>query len=533
MNSLAIRSRLTIMVVVLTALLSAVAGWIGFGLLKDRVESDALAERAAVASAFSVDRVLFDDGFDDIGIGPFGFGLGDLEFGDLLTGEPPLPELDAEFEFDPEFELDPDFELGPEFESEFEFEVQYAAQVVDRLDLFGELVPRFGSDQGTLQVLLTSSLIVDIDARTGEARLLTEPGSGAAAVSLIDLAELDIAYSESLGVDPTFEPTLAFDEQVIGGVSVGLVVDITDQLRDLTDIRNILGLAAILLTLLTGSATYLIAGSALRPVGAITERVGEISSGSLDGRVPEPARRDEIGLLARTMNAMLSRLETSDLRRRQFVSDASHELRTPVAVLRSEAEVAKKAPDSTSITDLADVVLAETSRLALVVEDLLILARADEAGTPIGARREVDVDELVLDEAARPRRLPVDIRAVSGGRVLGDAGELQKAVAHLLNNAARHAETHIDVGVRTTDRTVRVWIDDDGPGVPSAERARVFQRFVRLDDARTRDSGGAGLGLAVVRATVESSGGTIEILDSPLGGARFELSFPSPTVEDR
>jgi len=506
MTSLAIRSRLAIMVVVLTAITSIFAGSIGFGQLEDRVRSDAISERAAVASAFSVGNVLFDDPFGNL---QFDDEFGDVEFGDELLDI--IPPGDSE----PILGVD-GFESEPE--------IQYVIEAVDRIDIFDTLVSRFGTDRGSLQVLLTSSLVVDIDSETREALLLATPEPGAAAVSLIDLAELELQLSEILVAEPDFEPSLAYGETVIDGISIGLVTDISDQLDDLGGVRNILTISALLLTVLTGSATYLIAGRALRPVGAITVRVGEISSGSLDGRVPEPPRNDEIGLLARTMNAMLSRLETSDLRRRQFVSDASHELRTPVAVLRSEAEVAKKVPDSTSLSELADVVIAETSRLATVVDDLLTLARSDEASAVSDFRVEVDVDELVLEEAARPRRLTVEMGAVSG-RVLGDADELQKAIAHLLDNAARHAVARIDVGVQTTDQAVRVWVDDDGPGVPVAERERVFQRFVRLDAARTRDAGGA--------ATVAASGGTIEIHDSPLGGARFELSFPSATGEER
>jgi signal transduction histidine kinase len=273
-------------------------------------------------------------------------------------------------------------------------------------------------------------------------------------------------------------------------------------------------------------ATWFVAGRALRPVGAITDQVKEITSGTLSERVPEPKAADEVGVLARTMNTMLGRLENSDLRRRQFVSDASHEFRTPVAVLRSEAEVARRAPDSTSIDDLASVVLGESKRLEGLVEDLLSLARGDEARS-LDATAAIDVDEIVLAEAERTRALAVDKRAVSAGRVIGHEDDMHRVIAHLLDNSARHGESTVAVGVETMSETVRIWVDDDGPGITEDERERIFGRFIRLDDARNRDVGGAGLGLAVVHETVARMKGTIEVLDSPLGGARFQIELPA------
>ncbi|MEL6982194.1 MAG: HAMP domain-containing sensor histidine kinase, partial [Actinomycetota bacterium] len=169
------------------------------------------------------------------------------------------------------------------------------------------------------------------------------------------------------------------------------------------------------------------------------------------------------------------RLERSDRQRRQFVSDASHELRTPLAVLRSEAEVARRAPDTTTVADFGRVVIGETNRLESLVEDLLSLARADErklAGARTAAPVELDVDDVVLNEAERTRRLPIDRSQVSAGRVIGRADDLARAVGHLLDNAARHGEMQVAVGVRTETGTngagsqVRIWVDDDGAGIP-------------------------------------------------------------------
>ncbi|MEM9039319.1 MAG: ATP-binding protein [Actinomycetota bacterium] len=295
--------------------------------------------------------------------------------------------------------------------------------------------------------------------------------------------------------------------------------------RTVDTVRRLLWLAAPALVLLIGGVAWLLTGRALRPVRSITEQAATISGGTLDTRVPVPATGDEIATLATTVNGMLDRLETDDRRRRQFVSDASHELRTPVAVLRSEAEVALRHPESTRVDELADSVAAESARMSVVIDDLLALARQDE-----GIRRalvDVDLDDLLLADAARSRRVPVTTPGVSAARVHGDPGELARMIGHLLDNAARHAETSVVVTLSTAGGTARLIVDDDGPGVPPDRREQIFERFARLDDARTRDRGGAGLGLAVVRGIAERHGGSVSVDRAPLGGARFVVTLPA------
>jgi signal transduction histidine kinase len=316
--------------------------------------------------------------------------------------------------------------------------------------------------------------------------------------------------------------------ETASGFNIGVVADVTERVATVDRLRQVLWIAAATLVALAALATWVLTSRALRPVGAITRQVGAISSGSLNERVPEPSSDDEIGELAKTMNAMLDRLEKGDAQRRRFVSDASHELRTPVAVLRSEAEVALRTPDTTSVDQLANAVLAESTRMGTIVEDLLALARSDE-NRQIATRQPVDLDELLLAEAGRNRRLPIDQSAVLAGRVMGQPDELNRVIVHLLDNAARHGKSQIAVGVRPTSdgNFVELWVDDDGDGIPVSERERVFERFVRLDEARARDTGGSGLGLAVVATTVQGFGGTAEVTDSPLGGARVLVQLPS------
>ena len=283
------------------------------------------------------------------------------------------------------------------------------------------------------------------------------------------------------------------------------------------------------LLLVVGGVTWLTAGRALAPVERIRAEVEGITGDRLERRVPEPGSRDEVHRLALTMNAMLERLQGSRDRQRQFVADASHELRSPIASLRQTAEVERSHPGALGEGELAVAVLEESTRMQRLVEQLLLLTRADE-GRVVGTPREVDVDDLALAEARRVRRtgLEVDASGVAPGRVLGDAIALGQVTRNLVDNAARHAAGRISLRVGEADGHVELVVEDDGPGVPVDDRARVFERFVRLDDARSRDAGGSGLGLAIVAEVVRAHGGRVEVGDSAaLGGAAFTVVLPA------
>jgi signal transduction histidine kinase len=283
---------------------------------------------------------------------------------------------------------------------------------------------------------------------------------------------------------------------------------------------------------LAALAAWALVGRALRPVETIRSEATAIGASTLHRRVPEPPSRDEIGRLAHTMNAMLDRLDRSARRQREFVADASHELRSPLAGIRTDVEVALHEGDRADWPRVARGVLAAEARLEALLKDLLLLAAGDEEA-PVAAATPVDVAELVADEARRPRRVPVTVEYGSDhgddGQwvdVAGSRPELQRALANLLDNAARHADGTVRVGTAAGERTVRLWVDDDGPGIPAADRERVFERFTRLDDGRARDDGGAGLGLAVVRSIVTRHRGSVTAGTGPLGGARFLVALP-------
>ena len=308
-------------------------------------------------------------------------------------------------------------------------------------------------------------------------------------------------------------------------VIVGHSVADADEAVD--TVVQLLFVALPIIDLVVYGLMFLVVGRALRPVERMRREVDEVTGTSLDRRIADPGTDDEIGRLATTMNRMLGRLDESQKAQRRFISDASHELKSPLASLRQYAEVARDYPDRMSEAELAEAVLDEGGRLERLVRNLLLLARVDEQSLGL-ATGVVDLDDLLLAEGSRLRgttELSVDTSAVSAARVAGDAGLLGQVVRNLVDNAARHATSTVRLSV-TEREQASIVVEDDGEGVPEAERERVFERFVRLDEARGRDAGGTGLGLAIVRELVAAHGGTVTVATSTLGGARFTVTLP-------
>ncbi|MFE2209593.1 sensor histidine kinase [Streptomyces rubiginosohelvolus] len=282
----------------------------------------------------------------------------------------------------------------------------------------------------------------------------------------------------------------------------------------------------VLLVVVAG-VTWLVTRRALRPVEGIRREMAAITaSEDLARRVPEPDSRDEIAALARTTNETLTVLEASVERQRRFVADASHELRSPIASLRTQLEVAEAHPE---LLDLPGAV-ADTVRLQVLAADLLLLARLDAGEKPGGGT--VELGALVREEVSQRTgdRIAVSVEVPEGGafEVNGSRGQLSRVIGNLLDNAQRHAEGSVAVSVAADGRGVRVEVRDDGAGVPEDERERIFERFVRLDDARSRDDGGAGLGLAIARDVAARHGGTLTVHRADGGGAAFRLWLPRP-----
>ncbi|MEV0775867.1 HAMP domain-containing sensor histidine kinase [Streptomyces sp. NPDC050428] len=287
-------------------------------------------------------------------------------------------------------------------------------------------------------------------------------------------------------------------------------------------IAMLVGVPALLVVV--GGVTWLVTRRALRPVEGIRREMAAITaSEDLTRRVPEPDTHDEVAKLARTTNETLTALEASVDRQRRFVADASHELRSPIASLRTQLEVGEAHPE---LLDVPGAV-ADTVRLQQLAADLLLLARLD-AGEHAG-RTRVDLAALVREEVSQRStdRIPVTPDVRGSAEVAGSRGQLARVLGNLLDNAQRHAAGEVRATVRREGGRVVLAVSDDGAGVPEEERERIFERFVRLDDARSRDDGGAGLGLAIARDVAHRHGGTLDVGRAEAGGALFELRLPA------
>lgn len=289
--------------------------------------------------------------------------------------------------------------------------------------------------------------------------------------------------------------------------------------------QQLLWLGVPALVLVTAVATFAATGRALRPVEAIRARVAAMSDRDLDQRVPEPATRDEIGRLAATMNALLARLQGAQRVQRQFVADASHELRSPLATITAGLDLVRSRDDrdAARLTAMRE----EAQRLDRIIGDLLLLARADERGL-LPRSDDVDLDELVYAEQLRLRdvgtlQIDVDVVAV---RIRGDRSQLARMLRNLVDNAVRHGDGRISIRLRPETGGALLEVADDGPGIPIADRDQIFARFVRLDTGRDRIAGGTGLGLAIVAEVAAAHGGRVEVLDNPGGGALFRVRLP-------
>ncbi|MFG2649357.1 ATP-binding protein [Streptomyces sp. NPDC048436] len=277
-----------------------------------------------------------------------------------------------------------------------------------------------------------------------------------------------------------------------------------------------------LLLAVIAAVTWLVTRRALRPVDAIRSEMAAITaSEDLARRVPEPDTHDEIARLATTTNETLAALQSSVERQRRFVADASHELRSPIASLRTQLEVGAAHPELLDV----DGAVADTVRLQELAADLLLLARLDAGEKPGGGH--VDLGALAREELSQRTRDRVDVRMELGNaEVTGSRSQLARVLGNLVTNAQRHAGSHVTVTTRVEGGWAVLEVSDDGAGVPESERERVFERFVRLDDARARDDGGAGLGLAIARDVATRHGGTLTVREAPGGGALFELRIP-------
>jgi signal transduction histidine kinase len=289
----------------------------------------------------------------------------------------------------------------------------------------------------------------------------------------------------------------------------------------LATLRSVLLPGVPALLLLVAGLTWLAVGRALAPVSAIRRELADITGTDLHRRVPVPQARDEITRLAQTTNRTLDRLEQAVGRHRRFVADAAHELRSPLAVLRTRLEIAPPQP-------LTAEALTDVERIQRLTADLLLLARLDAGAPP--EHEEVELGQVAAEEAMRTRPrtdVRVELRIEPGIVVHGCGEQLRRLVANLVDNAVRHAGTAVVVDLRERAGDAVLEVGDDGPGIPAEHRDAVFDRFTRLDEARARDAGGSGLGLPIARDISAHHGGTLVVADTT-PGALLRAVIPIP-----
>lgn len=398
--------------------------------------------------------------------------------------------------------------------------------------------------------------VIYVWSRADPADLLRAVGQPGVLVQLTDQNGSVKAAAPAIATDidldvPAVEPGHTFESRRDMGAIVGLPDDyvyvsegifVNDEPRTLTVAvpvslqRGTLTVVALfvlgvgpLLVLLGALVMWWLTGRSLRPVGRITDQVRAIGGANLDERVDVPPTRDEISRLAVTMNQMLDRLQASDRAQRRFVADASHELRSPLATLSTTLEVARSDPSGQAWRELSPVLVSQSQRMGRLVQDLLTLARADDAGLDMRLA-DTDMDEVVSEEIARIRpALEQELKVhVEPARLRADASKLQQVVRNLLSNAGRHADSFIEIRLTTSDRHAVLTVVNDGDVIAPEDRERVFERFVRLDASRARDTGGSGLGLAISREIVRAHGGTLTVDEDARGRTRFTASLPLP-----
>ncbi|MBL7490532.1 HAMP domain-containing histidine kinase [Frankia sp. AgB1.9] len=343
-------------------------------------------------------------------------------------------------------------------------------------------------------------------------------------------SDVPVRQKAADGVIPGEIRVIALRTTVAGHPVVILTGTSTDLLRQVdSEFLRHLALGLPIILFLAAVAVWLVVGRALRPVEKIRHAVTDITSVDLSRRVPDPGTSDEIGNLARTMNDMLDRLDDAASRQRRFVADASHELRSPLAAIRTTLEVGLAHPEQAPWPVIAARAAQQSSRLEELIHQLLVLAKADDRQLS-GARKRVELEPLLreLTAGASAPGVHVDLQIAPCVVTVGNPDQLGRLFRNVIDNAVRYARAAVRVTATAADE-VQIVIDDDGPGIPSADRERIFDRFVRLDQSRERGSGTAGLGLAIAREIAQAHRGRIGVSEGPDGGTRVTITLPAET----
>lgn len=349
----------------------------------------------------------------------------------------------------------------------------------------------------------------------------------------LDGAEVigQVGADESLRI--LSRPVLSSDGTVIGVVQAAQSTQLLD--ATLESIGTLLVIGTLVTVGGVGLLAWILIGPALRPVRRVIAAANRIvSTGHLDERIPPPRTTDEIGVLVRSFNQMIERLGHAFEQQRQLVADTSHELRNPLMAIRANLEIIERSEDVDDHYEAAAEAKAEVARMSRLVADLLLLGQADD-GQAL-ERTPVDIAEVVSRVVERARLLfpnhQIDVRSLETALVTGDADRLHQAILNLVENAARYtpAGGRIAVTLAAERGAIRIDVSDTGVGIAPEHQARVFERFYRVDSARSRRSGGSGLGLAIVKYVVEAHSGTVTVASQPGRGTRFTIRLPGATA---
>ncbi|MCU1660748.1 MAG: integral rane sensor signal transduction histidine kinase [Pseudonocardia sp.] len=403
------------------------------------------------------------------------------------------------------------------------------AEVADELTTKGRL-PLSGTIDAIVQVSTPDGQIIAFSPQAG-AQPLLDPAQRRQAMAN------EVSFTATVNGDRS--RILASTAPVRGGqavVVVGTGTDVSDGAVDRAASTLVLGGPPAVL--LAAAGAWLLAGGVLRPVERMRRQAAEISDQDLDRRLPVPSTRDEIAALGTTMNALLARLQEALQRERGFVADAGHELRTPLAILRAELELAARPGRSRdALAEAISHAGQETDRLIRLAEDLLLLARADNQQPflrpePLSLPALLGVAARRGGAGAADRAVTITVHSPADLIVEADPDRLRQAVDNLLDNAIRHAPRGSVVDVTASSprpEVVTIEVADRGPGFPPEFLPHAFERFRRAEAARTRDGGGTGLGLSIVHAIAQAHGGHAVATNRPDGGAAVIIDLPMST----
>jgi heavy metal sensor kinase len=401
----------------------------------------------------------------------------------------------------------------------------------DRETMLGWLDRRFGRHEGfDFQITDSAGKRVFANQRLGERRLPVPAGSASETEEVFETFSVDqhgryrTVTRHASGPDG---PLL---------VQVARSLDVVD--HELMELLAALAIAGSVAMIVTAGGGYLLSRRVLAPVDRMTVAANEIDARQFGRRLEVVNRDDELGRLGQTLNRMLDRLERSFLEMQRFTADASHELRTPISVIRAEAEIALGKPlPETDKQELLSNILEECQRLTWITDQLLALCRED-AGVTQSNFEPVDLAQLVreVSETMRPLAEAKDqkLGACANSHLLvrGDPVRLRHVVYNLVDNAIKYtpAGGAVNVSVTAVDHHVRLVVQDTGIGIADEHLPRVFERFYRVDKSRSRVAGGAGLGLSIVQSIVSAHGGTVEITSRVGAGTRCAITMPIAVV---